>query len=196
MTAMIAPPSAFSKDLRNRFEALSVPSYGNVYRASAQVKGGILLPCVAFSSRNIHVELLSKRFREQIGMTPQLDQSVEIFCSWGSRIDASDVLSVEPSSCALSNAQIGQIIGETRMSWTCFVGEMGDGTRHNFATAYYPYFFEMPHGYSAFDIVKIHSDHVVLENGDMVHARDPGLSVQRLTFHRELAHFDCYLTDL
>jgi hypothetical protein len=196
MVSMILGPSAIGRELRDRFEPLSEIFYGDVYRGAAKVKGGIYLPCVAFFNRQTNVELKLKRLRESSELSPQFEQTVEIFCTWGSRVDISEVVSVDPSPLALSSSQIGQIGSETGMGWTSFVGEMSDGSRHNFRTTHYHYFFDMPQGYAAKDIVKIHSHLVVLENGEMIHAQQVQQPLERFNVHRGISHFECYITDL
>ena len=104
------------------------------------------------------------------------------------------IKSVQESPFAWPLSTLNMIHGETTMGWSAFVAEMRDGTLHPYGTSFSTEFFELPSGYSAKDIVNIHSG--------MTYAASTGLqkfsrdSLEANPPLREKPYFTCYLNGL
>ncbi len=100
-----------------------------------------------------------------VGILPALDESrkqkdgyrrvVQSFVTKGSAIAAWDIVRLERSPHAIPADRLVEVKGETYMSWTQFTATMCDGREFTFGTQFDRYFFAMPEGYFADDIVRI-----------------------------------------
>ncbi len=180
--------------VQQNVEPLPDQIYGNRYRAAAYLKDGTYLPCVVFQSKKAQVELALHRFDQLHKQPDQYRMVVESFCAKGSRVADYEIKSVEASPFAWPLQILKTIRGETVMSWTAFVVEMKDGTMHSYGTTYSFEFFDLPTGYTYFDISKIHSGVVYSRAGGL--AKFSMDSFKEIITIREKPFFTCYLSEL
>ena len=140
------------------------------YRCSAYLTDGVYLPCVLLASSEAHTALALRRFDEtrkdalipklfggkRFGNGMRYGDIVKNFVITGNRLNHYDVARLEASPYAISLERLSEIEGETSMGWTQFTVEMSDGSLHPFGTTFLTEFFQMPAGFTAKDIVKIH----------------------------------------
>jgi hypothetical protein len=182
------------KFLKSSIEPIEDTIYGNRYRSAVRLLDGTYLPCVVFQSRKSRVELALHRFDQLRAVPSQYKMVVESLVAGGSIVDDYQISAVEPSPYAWPLAILKQIHGETAMSWTAFVVEMTDGTMYSYGTSFCFEFFDLPAGYSHFDIAKVHSG--------MVYSRERGLQSfstdlqKEIQPYREKPFFTCYLGQL
>lgn len=145
-----------------------VDSYGHTaYRCAAYLTDGVYLPCVVLKSRRQWLDLALKRIAEtgeeaeaarflrRRQARANYEGVLDTFVAAGNRLNDYDIARLEPSPFALPARLLGEIAGETSMSWTQFVATMRDGRRFSFGTTFHIEFFAMPAGYSATDVVTI-----------------------------------------
>jgi hypothetical protein len=187
-------PEVLTNFLKNNIEPLTDQIYGNRYRAAARLIDDTYLPCVVFQSRKAQVDLALRRFDQLRNQDDQYRAVVEVFAAGGSRISDYEIKAVEPSPFAWPLEILATIHGETVMSWTAFVAEMKDGTKHSYGTSFRSEFFNLPHGYSYADIAKIHSGMVYSQELGL---REFSMELQKeIQPYREKPFFTCYLKDL
>ena len=180
--------------LTDNIEPLTDRIYGNRYRASVRLTDDTYLPCVVFQSKKLQVDLALRRFDQLRSDPSQYKMVVETFAACGSRLNDYQIKAVEPSPYAWPLAVLKQIHGETVMSWTAFVVEMGDGKLFSYGTSFSFEFFDLPDGYSHTDIRKIHSG--------MLHSQVQGLQPFSMDLQKEInpfrekPFFTCYLKEL
>lgn len=180
--------------LKNNSEPLKDRFRGDRYRASVFLKDGTYLPCVAFESKQLRVELALRRFDEERNQSSQYPTVVEAFVAAGSCLANYQIQAVEPSPFAWPLETLKTIHGETTMGWTAFVVEMQDGTRHAYGTSYSFEFFDLLKGYTSANIAQIHSGMVYSPAGGMVpFSRNARQEIQT---YREKPYFTCYLPEL
>jgi hypothetical protein len=187
-------PEELANFLKTSIEPLTDQIYGNRYRAAARLIDGTYLPCVVFQSRKAQVDLALRRFDQLRDQSEQYRAVVEVFAAGGSRVSDYEIKVVEPSPFAWPFEILRTIHGETVMSWTAFVVEMKDGTKHSYGSSFRFEFFDLPDGYSHADIAKIHSGMVYSQDLGL---RDFSMELQKeIQPHREKPFFTCYLKEL
>lgn len=168
--------------------------YGNSYRAAAYLRDGAYLPCVVFQSRQRRVELALEQFNALKAQPEKYKRIVENFVVGGSMVAEYNIVNVERSPFAWPLNILKKINIESTRSWTAFVVEMKDGRKFNFATTFAMEFFDLPDGYTYFDIKKIYSG--------MKFSEVRGMSPfdvdedEYIEYHREKQFFICYLNGL
>ncbi len=175
------------------------PSGSPSFRCAAFLKDGLYLPCVAIASEEARIDLAIRRFDETRTPSPrpwwlggkakgnkahgqgfQYRDIVRTFVTSGNRVNHYDIERLEESPFAIPMERLKEVRGETRMSWTQFTAEMSDGSQHHFGTTFLFEFFQMPTGYTAKDIVKIHAHPLMAPMPEGV-------------VYRERPHFTCYV---
>lgn len=139
--------------------------YGDYYRASAYLRDGTYLPCVAFSNPTRLIDLAIRRFAETAEDEDHHRLVAGSFVAGRSAVPIYDVSSVELSPYAWPEEILRQIRGETTMGWTSFTAKMKDGKVFGFGTPFNFEFFDLPEGYGCGDIAEIHSGMIVDEDG-------------------------------
>lgn len=170
--------------LKANIKPIKTVKEGAVFRCSAYLNDGTYLPCVLFQPIESRVGLALKRFEETMN-NPSLHESmgykaiVASFVCKGNSVNHYDIKRLEDSPYAISEEHLKEIVGETSMGWTEFVGNMDDGKSFNFGTSFYTWFFDMPEGYSGKRIKKI----------------IPAVKGQRTqgNVYREKLFFNCYI---
>lgn len=93
-----------------------------------------------------------------------------------------------------------QIHGETTMGWTGFAVKMKDRKYFGFGTTFSWEFFQMPDGYSVYDVEEIINDSYVLKNGELRSHQEGELTwpedYKDAIFYRERPFFECFLDNL
>jgi hypothetical protein len=180
--------------LRAKVTPLPDEIFGPRYRAAARLKDGSYLSCVVFQSRRRQVDLALRRFDQTRRDARDYQGVVEVFVAGASRLAECEIDTVETSPYAWPASLLAQIHGETAMGWTAFVAEMHDGTFASLGTSFSFEFFDLPDGYTAADVQRIHSGMVFsAELGLVPYA----IELQsRLRVYRERSYFTCYLAGL
>jgi hypothetical protein len=187
-------PEELANFLKTSIKPLTDQIYGNRYRAAARLTDDTYLPCVVFQSKNAQVDLALRRFDQLRDQSDQYRAVVEVFAAGGSRVSDYEIKAVEPSPFAWPLEILRTIHGETVMSWTAFVVEMKDGTKHSYGSSFRFEFFDLPDGYSYADIAKIHSGMVYSQELGL---RDFSMELQKeIQPYREKPFFTCYLKEL
>lgn len=189
---MISHEAKIAEFLMENVKPLKGDYTGQPYRASAYLRDGTYLPCVAFTNPTTIVDLALKRFAETAKREAEYHMVVESFVAGGARVPIYEVERVELSPYAWPEELLDQIHGETVMGWTSFAATMKDGKNFTFGTNYSYDFFDLPEGYSYKDIVEIHSGMVAREDG--------GLNYFSLEWtgkcYRNKPYFHCYTKSL
>jgi hypothetical protein len=178
--------------------------YGDGFRCSATLKDGTHLPCVMVRRNAAIIELATRRFEEEKrgkgvfgGRKDAYREIVKNFVASGNCVNAYDIETAAVSPYGIPLTLLRQIQGETLMSWTGFVFEMKDGSRHSFGTTFLTAFFELPNGYTFDDVLTVHNHSFVDESGQVVPIRQPdGSSLapyRRGRVYRERPYFDCFI---
>jgi hypothetical protein len=169
-------------------ERIAGPHGGPAYRCAATLTDGVHLPCVLIASVDSQLELALRRFEETRldGLKPKAERRfghgmtypdiVKTFTASNNCVRHFDIASLEPSRFVIPLARLGEVRGETSMSWTQFSVTMRDGAEFGFGTSFLMEFFDMPDGYSGDDIVSVHQ-----------HRAGPGRT------YRERPYFSCYV---
>jgi hypothetical protein len=147
-------PSEIVAYARANLEPLGTPEV-RAYLGAAVLRDGLRLPCVLLESVEAHTELALRRFEETRRRKEEHARVVRSFVTSRSTVAPWDVARVEPSPYAMPAARMLEIKGETSMGWTQFTATMRDGRTFAFGTPWARYFFDMPEGCVATDIVKI-----------------------------------------
>ncbi|MFY7733357.1 MAG: hypothetical protein ACOVSR_07710 [Bacteroidia bacterium] len=196
------------KFLKENIEPLEDNIFGLGYRVSVYLTDGTFLPCVIFRNSKTVVNLAIKRFKDEQTGKGIFNRSsglgyydiVKTFVTSGNCINHYDIDRVEKSKFAFPLNIQRQIIGETTMGWTGFVGKMKDGKYFGFGTAFNWEFFQMPEGYSVNDIEEIINHSYVLKNGELrSHRQGPKTIPEEYkdaVIYRERPFFECYVDNL
>jgi len=146
-----------------------------------------------------------RRFEEEkkrAGMFKKKDAYRNIvgnFVVGGNTVNSYDIARVENSRYAIPIELLGQIKGETTMSWTGFVLEMRDGVLLSYGTTFLAEFFDIPAKYSFDDVVRIHNHSYVSKKGHLI-ALEEGYTenpedYDRDAVYREKPYFVCYIDE-
>ncbi len=174
--------------------------YGSRYRCSLTLKDGTLLPCVVIHSKQKLVELAKRRIRDEmsghgcLGGHDPYEQIVSTFVAGGNRINDYDVESASESHFAPPLSLLDKICGETTMAWTGWVFEMSNGSMFSYGSSFSMEFFQLPNGYSFFDINKVHSHSYIGKNGDLIPLKQGGFlpdDYKDISLFRERVYFNC-----
>lgn len=167
-----------------------------MYRCSATLEDETFLPCVLFRSKRAWTELAMKRFDEykkfeKSRKFAQLDEKIKSLNSYehivanfvcsGNRIDYFQIRQITDCPYAIPVERMHEIKGETCMGWTQFTGRMKDNAEFQFGTTYDTYFFNMPPGYIAQDIVKV------------IPAHSGSRPIPNETIYTDKPFFNCYI---
>ena len=162
---MSVSEAQITKFLVEQVKPLRDSVVGDYYRASATLRDGTHLPCVAFCNPARLIDLTIKRFAETTKDDRENRLDSWAFLAGWSTVSIHDIASVALSPYAWPEALLSQIHGETTMGWTSFTAEMKDGKVFTFGTPYDFDFFGLPEHYSFEDIVEIRSGMIVDEHG-------------------------------
>ena len=196
------------KFLKGNIEPLDDNVYGLGYRASVYLTDGTFLPCVIFRNPKTTVNLAIRRFKEEQTGKSIFSRSsglgyydiVKTFVTSGNCINDYDIDRVEKSKFAFPLTIQSQIRGETTMGWTGFSAKMKDGKFFGFGTSFHWEFFQMPDGYSVYDIEEIINHSYVLQNGELRSHRKGNQSrpdeYKNAVVYRERPFFECYIDNL
>ena len=121
--------------LKKNIEPINDQIYGDGFRASAYLTDGTYIPCVRFRNPKPITELAIRRFDEERKGKSIFHKNsgfgyediVQSFLVKKNQIWENDIERIEKSPFAFSKEILGQIKGETTMSWTGFCVKMDDG---------------------------------------------------------------------
>ena len=194
--------------LRENIEPISDQIYGDGYRASAYLTDGTYIPCVRFRNPKPITKLAIRRFDEERKGKGIFNKSsgvryediVENFVAKRNSINEYDIDRIEKSPFAFPKEILGQIRGETTMSWTGFCVKMNDGKVYGFGSRFLFDFFQMPKGYVASDIAEILNHSYISNKGNLEKHKVPFIDwpndYDENAVYRERPFFDCYIKDL
>jgi hypothetical protein len=196
------------KFLKENIEPYPDNAYGQGYRASAYLIDGTYIPCVMFRNPSTIVGLAIRRFKdEQSGKSIFSKSSgqgyadnVKNFVTNGNCVNYYDIARVEKSKNAFPLQILGQIKGETTMSWTGFVLKMKDDKYFGFGTQFLNAFFTMPNNYLPDDIVEVINHTYISKDGKVCSHKVPFFDwptdYDNDAVYRERPYFDCFIDNL
>ncbi len=192
--------------LKTTIEPLPDNIYGDGYRVSVTLTDGLHLPCVLFRSSSKLVDLAMRRFKEEQSGKSIFSKSsglgyreiVKNFVASGNCINHYDIAKVDKSDFAFPFETLRQIHGETKMSWTGFIGKMKDGKQFAFGTSFLFNFFDLPKGYFPTDIVEIINHSYLDKDGNVRSYYEPEVyeDFDKSLVYLERPYFECYLDNL
>ncbi len=192
-----------SEFIKSGEELFPDSNYGDGYRCSVHLKDGLFLPCVIIRKNDKYVDLACRRLdEEKSGKSIFKNKKngyrdiVKSFVAGGNRINDYDIKSVEKSRFAIPLPLLGQIEGETVMSWTGFVLEMKDGKIFSFGSSFLFAFFDLPDEYDFNSVAKVHNHSYVADSGELVSVRDMEDFTKQYKpskVYRERPYFECYI---
>ena len=177
---------------------------GPIYRCSARLVDGLLLPCVVVKQAKPQIKMAIRQFKAVkkglwTGEGDAYRQVVGHFTTQNSQISEHNVVEVVPSPYAMPLSLLKETRGETQPGWSAWVFEMRDGTLFNYATAFERIFMSTPEGYGFDDVVRVHPHSFVRKDGELALVRrheDAYLRLVefgRIDVYGPLVSFDCFL---
>jgi hypothetical protein len=196
------------KFLKDNVEPIPDSSYGQGFRASAYLTDGTFLPCVMFRNPSTVIDLAIRRFKEEQSGKSIFSKSsgmgyreiVKTFVTSGNCVNYYDIERVEKSKNAFPLNILGQIEGETTMSWTGFVLKMKDNRCFGFGTRFQNDFFHIPDNYSTDDIAEVINHSYISQTGEVCSHEVPFMDWPKdyndKVVFRERQYFVCYVDNL
>lgn len=192
----------FVAEALSTIEPIADDSYGPIYRCSATLEDGTLLPCVTVQSRSAIVNLAKLRIteivkgRSRLRSDDPLGDMIDSFASSGTQVSDYKVRSIGISRFAVPIRLMDEIHGETTMAWTGWVFRMRDGRCFSYGSPFRWDFLDLPDGYEFSDLVEVINHSYVDSDGQVKPLRQGGLLPEgygRDYVLRERIHFICYV---
>lgn len=192
--------------LKNNIEPIIVSDGELVYRASAYLLDGLLLPCVVFrNSQKAYVKMednLKQSIKRSFFGKKIRETYIHYLLTLNKQntINIIDISKVEKSKYSLPAHLLKRFDSTDFFLADGFVGIMSDGTTIGFGSNSNYCFLDMPDGYTADDIVEVKENHYVLTSGQVVERFRDSLDNTELykdtVTYANRPYFTCYLNDL